>query len=144
MSPADRVKAKMKLQLAETVEKDATKGSSGWERFEFNKDAPLDDEDIEAAEDDTTLVKHIGQSFRFSAVEAKREEQIRAAHDEAIFGAPVILPSIATDDEAEPETETETEKKESNGSELAASLLSEKVLAKQQGSWRDRARRQRN
>ena len=29
--------------------------------------------------------------------------------------------------EAEPETETETEKKESNGSELAASLLSEKV-----------------
>lgn len=58
---------------------------------------------------------------------AKRKEQIRAAHDEAIFGAPVILPSIATDDEAEPETEIATEKKESNGSELAASLLSEKV-----------------
>ncbi|PON47588.1 hypothetical protein PanWU01x14_243470 [Parasponia andersonii] len=154
MSPAERVKAKMKLQLAETAEKDAMKGmGSGWERFEFNKDAPLDDEeDVEAAEDDTAVVKQIGQSFRFSAVESKREEQIRAAHDEAMFGTPVILPSSTSDDEAGAEAEAEaeaqaeikTDKKELNESDLAAGLLSEKVLAKQQGSWRDRARRQRN
>ncbi|XWS60664.1 hypothetical protein CRYUN_Cryun07bG0055300 [Craigia yunnanensis] len=49
MSPAERVKAKMKLQLAETAEKDPTKGT-GWERFEFDKDAPLDDEEIEGKE----------------------------------------------------------------------------------------------
>ncbi|KAI3970596.1 hypothetical protein MKX01_024243, partial [Papaver californicum] len=43
MTPAERVKAKMKLQLAQTVEKDTIKGmGAGWERFEFNKDAPLD------------------------------------------------------------------------------------------------------
>lgn len=30
------------------AEKDKTKGmGSGWERFDFNKDAPLDDEEIE-------------------------------------------------------------------------------------------------
>ncbi|KAF3450137.1 hypothetical protein FNV43_RR06217 [Rhamnella rubrinervis] len=151
MSPAERIKAKMKLQLAETAEKDATKGmGSGWERFEFNKDAPLDDhddhDDSEAAEDDGALVKHIGQSFRFSAVKAKREEQIKAAHDVAMFGASVTAPSEATDNEAEAkaEAEAEIEKKDSNGSDLAASLLSEKVLAKRQGSWRDRARGQRN
>ncbi|KAA8540877.1 hypothetical protein F0562_024985 [Nyssa sinensis] len=90
MSPAERVKAKMKLQLSETAEKDASKGmGSGWERFEFNKDAPLDDEELEAVEDDAALVKHIGQSFRFSAVEARREEDIKAAHDKAMFGSSI-------------------------------------------------------
>ncbi|XP_062116392.1 uncharacterized protein LOC133830432 [Humulus lupulus] len=145
MSPAERVKAKMKLQLAETAEKDATKGmGSGWERFEFNKDAPLDDEEeVEAAEDDKALVKHIGQSFRFSAVKSKKEEKIRAAHDEAMFGAPVI-PSSDGKAAAEAEIEIETNKKELNENDLAANLLSEKVLAKQQGSWRDRARGQRS
>uniref|UniRef100_A0A0R0FAK5 Uncharacterized protein n=1 Tax=Glycine max TaxID=3847 RepID=A0A0R0FAK5_SOYBN len=67
MSSAERVKAKMKLQLSETAAQDSEKGE-GWERFEFNKDAPLDDEEVEVAEDDASLVKHIGQSFRFSAV----------------------------------------------------------------------------
>ncbi|KAK4791372.1 hypothetical protein SAY86_031785 [Trapa natans] len=70
MTPAEKVKAKMKLQLSETAEKDEANGmGSGWERFEFNKDAPLDDEEIEAAEDDATLVKHMGQSFRFMTIE---------------------------------------------------------------------------
>ncbi|XLR57920.1 hypothetical protein HN51_012281, partial [Arachis hypogaea] len=36
----------------------------GWKRFEFDKDAPLEDEKIEVAEDDASLVKQIGQSFR--------------------------------------------------------------------------------
>ncbi|XP_022137354.1 serine/Arginine-related protein 53 [Momordica charantia] len=140
MSPAERVKAKMKLQLAETARMDDTKGTGpGWERFEFDKDAPLDDEEIEAAEDDATLVKHIGQSFRFSAIEARKEEQIKAAHDEAMFGAPVGQLLSATDDEVEVENEKVMEACDDCGQ--ATSLLSEKVLAKQQGSWRDRARK---
>ncbi|TXG50344.1 hypothetical protein EZV62_022868 [Acer yangbiense] len=137
-TPAERVKAKMKLQLAETAEKDETKGmGSGWERFEFDKDAPLDDEELEVADDDVALVKHIGQSFRFSAIEARREEQIKAAHDEAMFGTSAVPPSVSSD--SEPEADN-SEKKSNEGS-LATSLLSEKVLAKQQGSWRDRARK---
>ncbi|CAK9311918.1 unnamed protein product [Citrullus colocynthis] len=139
MSPAERVKAKMKLQLAETARMDDTKGTGpGWERFEFDKDAPLDDEEIEAAEDDATLVKHIGQSFRFSAIEARKEEQIKAAHDEAMFGAPVGQLLSTTDDEVELKNE---KSKESCDSDMATNLLSEKIIAKQQGSWRDRARK---
>ncbi|PNY11803.1 hypothetical protein L195_g008418 [Trifolium pratense] len=48
MAPAERVKAKMKLQLSETAARDSEKGV-GWERFEFDKDAPLDDEEIEVS-----------------------------------------------------------------------------------------------
>uniref|UniRef100_A0ACD5VQJ8 Uncharacterized protein n=2 Tax=Avena sativa TaxID=4498 RepID=A0ACD5VQJ8_AVESA len=46
MTPAERVKAKMKLQLSETASKDSTLGTAtgGWGRFEFNKDAPLDED----------------------------------------------------------------------------------------------------
>ncbi|KAM1377488.1 hypothetical protein ACFX2F_039086 [Malus domestica] len=142
MSAAERVKAKMKLQLAETSEKDAAKGmGSGWERFEFNKDAPLDDEEVEAADDDAALVKHIGQSFRFSAVETKREEQLRSAHDEAMFGASDDRPTIVMDSEIEAENDT----KDSKESEPTTTvLLSDTVLAKKQGSWRDRIRDKRN
>ncbi|GMI95441.1 hypothetical protein HRI_003213400 [Hibiscus trionum] len=135
MSAAERVKAKMKLQLAETAEKDPTKGP-GWERFEFDKDAPLDDEEIEVAEDDASLVKHIGQSFRFSAIEARREEQLKAAHDEAIFGTTASL-SVTMDSEPE----EENLEKDNNDNGVATGLLSEKVLLKQPGSWRDRVRK---
>ncbi|KAK2663850.1 hypothetical protein Ddye_002424 [Dipteronia dyeriana] len=136
MTPAERVKAKMKLQLAETAEKDEAKGMGpGWERFEFDKDAPLDDEELEVADDDVALVKHIGQSFRFSAIEARREEQIKAAHDEAMFGTSAVPPAVSSDSEPE----ADNSKQKSNEGGLAKSLLSEKVLAKQQGSWRDRA-----
>ncbi|KAL7192054.1 hypothetical protein ACSBR2_023993 [Camellia fascicularis] len=138
MSPAERVKAKMKLQLSETAEKDATNSmGSGWERFEFNKDAPLDDEEIEAVEDDAELVKHIGQSFRFSAVETRREDQIKAAHDEAMFGASSIPLNVNTENEVE----QEDNKIESKESAPATTLLSDTVIARQQGSWRDRARK---
>ncbi|KAL8529776.1 hypothetical protein ACS0TY_007000 [Phlomoides rotata] len=45
LTPAERVKAKMKLQLSNTAENDEAIGKGyGWEHFEFNKDAPLDDE----------------------------------------------------------------------------------------------------
>ncbi|ONI08480.1 hypothetical protein PRUPE_5G180400 [Prunus persica] len=140
MSAAERVKAKMKFQLAETAEKDMTKGmGSGWERFEFNKDAPLDDEEVEVAEDDAALVKHIGRSFRFSAIENKREEKIKTAHDEAMFGSSDNPPSIMIDSEVEAENDI----RDSKESE-PTSLLSDKVLAKKQGSWRDRIRDKRN
>lgn len=61
-------------------------------------------------------------------IKAKRVEQIEAAHDVAMFGTSVIVPSETTDNEAEAEAEVDDEKKDSNGSDLAASLLSEKVL----------------
>lgn len=138
MTPAERVKAKMKLQLSESARKDETKGmGSRWERFYFDNGAPLDDEEIEAVEDDGALVNHIGKSFRLSAVETRREEQIKAAHDEAIFGAPSLLP-------LPPSTETDDEAEEVNGkkdiSEIfpATSLISRQALAMQGDSWRDR------
>ncbi|KAL3352221.1 hypothetical protein AABB24_020336, partial [Solanum stoloniferum] len=161
MTPAERVKAKMKFQLSESVRKDETKSmGSGWERFDFDKDAPLDDNKIEgfllllqsgsaecvwmglktAVEDDGALVNHIGKSFRFSTVETRREEQIKAAHDEAIFGAPSHLPRS-------PSTETDDEAEDGNGkkdiSEIApaTSLISGQAVAMQQGSWRDRVRK---
>ncbi|GER50019.1 arginine/serine-rich coiled coil protein [Striga asiatica] len=136
MTPAERVKAKMKLQLSKTAEKDETIGKgSGWERFDFDKDAPLDDEEVEAAEDDAVLVKNMGQSFRFSAVEARREEQLKAAHDEAMFGGSSHpLPAQTYDQE-------EGLEKENTESTPVKSLLSEQVLTMQRGSWRDRARK---
>ncbi|AEE78370.1 serine/arginine-rich splicing factor [Arabidopsis thaliana] len=140
MSAAEKVKAKMKLQLDETAEKDTSKGA-GWERFEFDKEAPVDDEELEeGADDDAALVKRMGQSYRFSAIEAKREEQLKAAHDEAMFGVPTgQTPTENTGDDVTEITNVKDDEGESNSG--AISLLSEKVLAKQQGSWRDRARK---
>ncbi|KAI3717783.1 hypothetical protein L1987_69612 [Smallanthus sonchifolius] len=135
MSPAERVKAKMKLQLSATAKQDEANGmGSGWERFNFDKDAPLDDEEIEAAEDDGALVKHIGQTFRFSAVEARREEKIKATHDEAIFGTSSLAPPVDTDSEADGNDCT----RESPETAPIASLISDQVRSLQQGSWRDR------
>ncbi|XP_021733706.1 serine/threonine-protein kinase fray2 [Chenopodium quinoa] len=142
MTPAERVKAKMKVQLTQTAEKDTKMGtSSQWERFEFNKDAPVDDEEIEAADDDAALVKHIGKSFRFKSLEAKSEDKIQNAHDEAMFGVPESGPSYASDNGEGRESENENGNEETKGDEPASSLINEKVLSKPQGSWRDRARR---
>ncbi|KAM1186303.1 hypothetical protein ACFXTH_015437 [Malus domestica] len=137
MSAAERVKAKMKLQLAETAEKDTTKGmGSGWERFEFNKDAPLDDEDVEVAEDDAALVK-----AHWPKLPTKREEQLRSAHDEAMFGASDDRPIIVMDSEIEAENDINNSKE---SEPTTTSLLSDKVLSKKQGSWRDRIHDKRN
>ncbi|XP_075503402.1 uncharacterized protein LOC142540860 [Primulina tabacum] len=137
MTPAERVKAKMKLQLLKTAENDETVGKgSGWERFDFNMDAPLDDEEVEAGEDDAVLVKHIGQSFRFSAVERRKEEEIKAAHDEAMFGASSFSLPAESNEESEDRLQKETV--ETNP---VSNLLSDQVLAMQQGSWRDRVRK---
>ncbi|QHO12076.1 uncharacterized protein DS421_15g503730 [Arachis hypogaea] len=74
------------------------------------------------AEDDAFLVKQIGQSFRYSKIQARREEQIQAAHDEAIFGASALPPPTSTDSEPERENEKEVDKKA-----VVTSLLSETV-----------------
>ncbi|EYU35914.1 hypothetical protein ABFS82_09G031100 [Erythranthe guttata] len=141
MTPAERVKAKMKLQLSKTAENDETIGKgSGWERFDFNKDAPLDDEEVEAVEDDGALVKRMGQSFRFSAVQARKEEEIRAAHDEAMFGGSSYpLPPQIDNEKEEEENHIVNESIETTSA--VTSLLSDQVLAMQKkGSWRDRVR----
>uniref|UniRef100_A0A0E0JML9 Uncharacterized protein n=1 Tax=Oryza punctata TaxID=4537 RepID=A0A0E0JML9_ORYPU len=145
MTPAERVKAKMKLQLSETASKDSTLGNAtvGWERFEFNKDAPLDedDNDVEVANDDASLVKHIGKSFRLSAVQSKHEDTVRDAHENAIFGVPAY-PIVDTETtEAEHETNDESERAEDVEAEPSSSLISDKVLATQSGSWRERAQK---
>ncbi|KAI3688735.1 hypothetical protein L2E82_46526 [Cichorium intybus] len=138
MSPAERVKAKMKHQLSATAKQDEANGmGSGWERFNFDKDAPLDDEEIEVAEDDGNLVKHIGQTFRFAAVEARREEKIKATHDEAIFGTSSLAPPVDTDSEGEGNDTT----KENPETAPVVSLISDQVRSLQQGSWRDRIRK---
>ncbi|KAK8965305.1 hypothetical protein KSP40_PGU001338 [Platanthera guangdongensis] len=149
MTPAERVKAKMKLQLSQTAAKDSTMVMSiGWERFNFNKDAPLDDDDneIDVVEDDASLVKEIGNCFRFTAVQAKRKEEIKAAHDEAMFGvskAALIIPESETNKVGDVDdggsgggTEMANNEKQHNNI-----LISDKVLAIQQGSWRDRVKR---
>ncbi|CDP14926.1 unnamed protein product [Coffea canephora] len=133
MTPAEKIKARMKFQLSEAAEKDEVKGTgSGWERFDFDRDAPLDDEEIEAVEDDAALVKHIGQSFRFATVEARRDKETRAAHDEAIFG----VSSRPADPETAEQEEAGIVKKETHESTQITNLLSDQVLAMQQGSWR--------
>ncbi|GFP98334.1 hypothetical protein PHJA_001977300 [Phtheirospermum japonicum] len=129
----------MKLHLSKTAENDEIIGKgSGWERFDFDKDAPLDDEEIEAAEEAVELVKHMGQSFRFSAVEARREEKLKAAHDEAMFGGFSHQLPAETDDK---EAQDENLRNENVKSAPDESLLSDQVRTIQRGSWRDRARK---
>lgn len=145
MTPAERVKAKMKLQLSETAAKDSTLGTAtvGWERFQFNKDAPLDEDnnDVEVANDDASLVKNIGKSFRLSAVESKRKVIVRDAHEEAIFGVPTCSFIDTEADRNKVETNNEDEKAEDVEAKLSSSLASDKVLAMQKGSWRERAQK---
>lgn len=148
MTPAERVKAKMKLQLSETAAKDSSLGTAtvGWERFEFNKDAPLDeddDDDVEVANDDALLVKNIGKSFRLSAVESKHEDKVRDAHDEAIFGVPTTLIVDTETAEDELKINNEGEKAEDIEAQPSSSLISDEVLAMQKGSWRERAQKMR-
>ncbi|KAL6614718.1 hypothetical protein ACP70R_036988 [Stipagrostis hirtigluma subsp. patula] len=145
MTPAERVKAKMKLQLSETAAKDSTLGTAtvGWERFTFNKDAPLDedDNDVEVANDDASLVKNIGKSFRLSAVESKHEDKVRDAHDEAIFGVPTTSVVDTETGEDELKTNDVGDRAQDIEAQPSSSLISDKVLAMQKGSWRERAQK---
>eukprot|EP00850_Spirogloea_muscicola_P009679 SM000055S18213 [mRNA] locus=s55:15525:16916:+ [translate_table: standard] len=98
MSAAERVKAQMKLQLSEMVSKDTAKGMTGeWERFDFSSSAPLDDDaSLQQPENGETwgeLNLHheaVGASL-FSSQTQKKEAQLQAAHDAAIFGHGAIL-----------------------------------------------------
>ncbi|KAI5075150.1 hypothetical protein GOP47_0009226 [Adiantum capillus-veneris] len=95
MTPAEKVRQKMKVQLSDTVSKDTAKGiDADWERFVFNKNAPLDDDakldyfgDGTGARDDTGFLQNTGSTFlSTNTSQAKREAQLQAAHDAAIFG----------------------------------------------------------
>ncbi|CAM6025477.1 unnamed protein product [Sphagnum balticum] len=168
MTPAEKVKAKMKLQLSETVVKDTAKGMTGeWERFDFDKDAPLDDEaKLDYFGDkgrQTSLICRTGNRSQF-ILQARREAQIQAAHDAAIFGAPVATThelktkkggsghrvrdseednwaarrrsdvTSLTDEEERPKV-TETP---------GTGVVSEQIIAMQSaGSWQERAKKMR-
>lgn len=54
---------------------------------------------------------------------ARREEQIQAAHEEAMFGASTLPPPVNSDSEPE----RENNEKEDNRKDLVTSLLSESV-----------------
>ncbi|KAI3970595.1 hypothetical protein MKX01_024242, partial [Papaver californicum] len=72
---------------------------------------------------------------------SRREEQIKAAHDDAMFGVPTAETSTSLAELENKEPIEEDTRKESSESGLGAYIISEKVLAKQTGSWRDRARK---
>lgn len=116
--------------------------------------------DYAGTDDDAALVKRMGQSFRFSAIEvcrvisfhylslstdflqsdlkikylvliinsqARREEQLKAAHDEAMFGAPTLqTPTDNTDNDVSEKTNVKDDEEE-NKSGTTISLLSDKV-----------------
>lgn len=139
MTTAEKVKAKMRFQLSQTEKKDIAKGiNTRWERFDFNKDVPLDDDEelTEVAEDDASIVKNMGKSFRFSAVEAKHEDEIRAAHDKAIFGVPTAL-SVFPEEATDEPNETEVD----NATNTSTTLICDTIITKPQSSWRDRVRK---
>ena len=55
-------------------------------------------------------------------MQSRREEQIQAAHEEAMFGSSTLPPPAGTDSEPEGENNEESNKKD-----LVSSLLSETV-----------------
>lgn len=157
MTPAEKVREKMKLQLSDTVSKDTEKGmDADWERFVFNKNAPLDDDakldyfgDGTGARDDTGFLQNTGSTFlSANTSQAKREAHLQAAHDAAIFGPPDVgmssekrasssiqfNGSLSREAAADNDTDAQPE-----GAPAITSLLSDQVLALQQGSWRERA-----
>ncbi|XLS51691.1 hypothetical protein HN51_012368 [Arachis hypogaea] len=92
----------------------------------IDKDAPLEDEEIKVL-----FLVNIHASSMYGRlnidrihllIKARREEQIQAAHDEAMFGASALPPPTSTDSEPERENEKEVDKKA-----VVTSLLSETV-----------------
>eukprot|EP00252_Welwitschia_mirabilis_P010145 TRINITY_DN2328_c0_g1_i3.p1 TRINITY_DN2328_c0_g1~~TRINITY_DN2328_c0_g1_i3.p1 ORF type:complete len:420 (-),score=123.83 TRINITY_DN2328_c0_g1_i3:220-1479(-) len=160
MTVAERVKTKMRMQLSQAVSKESFKGSNeNWERFQFNKEAPLDDAVDEAcpadiSKDDTAFLKNMGTTFSASVAQANREVQIKAAHEAAIFGASVTsnptfdsdndIPASRIDkenDDIMAEHESKVDEDNPKGNVHRNNILSEQVYAMHQGSWRDRARK---
>ncbi|XLR28459.1 hypothetical protein HN51_041795 [Arachis hypogaea] len=91
------------------------------------KDAPLEDEEIEVL-----FLVNVHASSMYGRlnidrihflIKARREEQIQAAHDEAMFGTSALPPPTSTDSEPERENEKEVDKKA-----VVTSLLSETMM----------------
>ncbi|CAK9277131.1 unnamed protein product [Sphagnum jensenii] len=168
MTPAEKVKAKMKLQLSETVVKDTAKGMTGeWERFDFDKDAPLDDEAkldyFGDKQRQTSLICRTGNRSQF-ILQARREAHIQAAHDAAIFGAPVATThGLKTKKEGsghrvrDGEEDNHAARRRSDVTSLTdeeerskvtetpgTGVVSEQIIAMQSaGSWQERAKKMR-
>lgn len=156
MTPGEKVKEKMKLQLSETVSKDTEKGmSSEWERFDFNKNAPLDDDakldyfgDGTGGHDDTGFLQNTGSTFLSSCSQARREAQIQEAHDAAIFGPSTGMSRKQMGSHKKHYSSFSMKESATVGTDTMAhveeppptnNLLSDQVLTLQQGSWRERA-----
>lgn len=162
MTPAEKVKAKMKLQLSQTVVKDTGKGvEEEWERFDFNKDAPLDGDaqqdyfgDGTGASTDTAQIDNLGGSHLFITEQAKREARLQAAHEAAIFGAPVVV-----EDKDKKRRSSRRERARSNSRGVdddgyedvkdnavakVSGVVSEQIIALQAGSsWQERIKKMR-
>ncbi|GAQ91935.1 hypothetical protein KFL_008860010 [Klebsormidium nitens] len=97
MGAAEKLKARTKYALSQTVRKDSAKGvSTEWERFDFDAAAPLDEDarqdmygDDTKAGDDAAHLLNTGSTFGIAKAQAVREAEKQAAHDAAIFGLPV-------------------------------------------------------
>lgn len=161
LTPAEKVKAKMKLQLSQTVIKDSSKGvTEEWERFDFNKDAPLDGDakqdyfgDGTGAANDTAQLDNLGASHLVFTEQARREAQLQAAHEAAIFGAPVVEDKgtkrrstwrVREDTGPSKGYSGVDDDTHDNASTKVYGVVSEQIIALQTGSsWQDRIKKMR-
>eukprot|EP00249_Psilotum_nudum_P021881 c28289_g2_i3 orf=323-2077(-) len=154
MTPAEKVKAKIRMQLSETVAKDTTHMGMEWERFDFNREAPLDGDaelshfgDVTGGCDDTSFLQNTGSTFLSSDLQARREAQTQAAHETAIFGVPVNPSTFEEDDSCikdeqsglTRENATVYDEKSAQRTSSRRGFISEQVFLMQQKSWRERA-----
>ncbi|EFJ38754.1 hypothetical protein SELMODRAFT_437618 [Selaginella moellendorffii] len=138
MTPAERVKARMNFQLSQTAAKD--KDTKNWERFDFDKSAPLDEEEEDsnprsssAGPDDTSSLRNTAGSYLSYSSQLTREKRTEAAHDAAMFGSGSVP--------KEEEQQAPSSHVEKNHEKKASDLLSEEVIAMQKDSWQERLRK---
>eukprot|EP00898_Chlorokybus_atmophyticus_P002630 jgi/Chlat1/3368/Chrsp23S03715 len=137
MTPAERVKAKMKQQLqalpsgVANPDNDASNGNDrGWERYSFNAAAPLDEDQAgKETEAEARDAKDLHVTNVPFVLPKPTKAQTEADHDAAIFGT----------------TDTHDETPQDDGKEVLASsspvLLNEKILQSQKSlPWQERVR----
>jgi len=157
MTPTERVKAKMALQLSKLPTKSASSGESaenntpgarGWERFSFDKEAPVDN-DTEETLDETD--REIQEAQRKIQPLLSRIDQ---SHEDAIFGPVTIpcsistgLPSPKFDSSQNPPSPKRLRKTKEPETEDPNELASSKVAVQQrnlQNEWLRRKEAMRN
>lgn len=63
----------------------------------------------------------------FVNLKTKREDEVKNAHDEAMFGVPAPQPDPSSASESEEERGNENENKDTNDDDHASSFMNEKV-----------------